>query len=135
MNGKNILFALILITIGIIFTACADKDKLQNNVSYIRIANNNDLLESYYTDKTEFERAKELKDKIEKLEGIDDVSVYITGRTALIGLVIDNDFKDKAAIIKDETSRLTKKMDREIENTAITSNPEIKKMIDNMEIK
>lgn len=135
MNGKNIIFASALIIFVIIFTACADKNKLQNNVSYIRIANSNDLLESYYTDMSENERAKNLKDKIEELDGIDEVSVYITGRTALIGLVIEDEFKDKVTIIKDEASRLTKKMDKGIENTAVTSNIEIKKMIENMEEK
>ncbi len=64
-------------------------------------------------------RAENIRKKLETISGIDDVSVVVTGNTALVGYRLTDRTKN-AATIKNEIAKKVKETDRAIENVSVT---------------
>lgn len=123
---KKIIFS--IFCCGIVLTGC-QSSTLENNLSQIRIAKAAEIEEG----KTKTERAKEIKKNILQIEEIQEVSVVIEGKTALIGLRLKEDTQKDVIRLKAEADILAKEADKGIDGTAITANENITSMIEKME--
>lgn len=112
----------------ILLTGCGSGKEIENNFSNLRIALGNDIT----SDKSNEDRAKILKDMVLNMDGIIEANVVITGHTALIGFKADGT-DDEISRLKKEVAKKVRLLDRGINNTAITANEEIVKMIEEME--
>lgn len=64
-------------------------------------------------------RAENIREKLETISGIDDVSVVVTGNTAIVGYRLTDRSKN-AATIKNEIAKKVKDTDKAIENVSVT---------------
>lgn len=110
-------------------TGCRSGREIENNFSNLRIALGNDMT----SDKSNEDRAKIIKDMVLSMDGITEANVVITGQTALIGFKANGIDDDEISRLKKEVAKKTRILDRGINNTAITANEEIVKMIEEME--
>lgn len=127
MKKRKVFFFLWLL---VAMTGCASQGKeLENNLNQIRIAYGEDgtSIRSFAS------RAKELKKALKAIEGVEDANVVITGHTALIGLVMNEEDNEEKSRAKQEAAKIAKQIDSGIYHTAITANQEIIDMIGEME--
>ncbi|HHV97712.1 MAG TPA: hypothetical protein GXX37_14830 [Clostridiaceae bacterium] len=72
------------------------------------------------------EKSKQIKAQLEKMSGVDDVSVVVLGNTALVGCDIDNDNRTgNTDNLKNKIVQQVKNMDNSITNCVVTDKPEI----------
>lgn len=84
------------------------------------------------TEKSNFQRAQEIKKEIEAIPQISNCTVVISGHTALMGLVTKQNDQEEKERLKKEAAKRTRQTDQGITSTAITCNPEIIQMIEAM---
>lgn len=121
----------ILIVISCYLLCGCSTKGIQNNLSQIRIARGQEIT----SEKSNAERAKIIKENILTLEELKGAAVVVEGNTALIGLRIKKEWLEDGMRIKKEAGNLAKEADEAIQNTSVTVNENITKMIEQMEHK
>jgi len=102
---------------------------LNNNTNNNANANNNGnnnqmgLVGQMNADTT---KSKQIKAQLEKMSGVDDVSVIVLGNTALVGCDIKNDNRTgNTDDLRNKIMQKVKNMDNSITNCVVTDKPEI----------
>ena len=113
VNFRKVLFY-VAICSSLLFSGCS----LNGNASYLRSA---------LSEKT---REEALRSALSQLEGVEGISVFLWGRTALIGYSAEKDAagEDLADMIKAKALET----DGEIEYVAVSRNPGIMKRIEKL---
>ena len=117
---------------GIIFCiiflwSCRSPDVTQNSISSLQTKNSN-LYDTNYVIPTEEEVEKEIL----KMKDIKKCTVYITGETALIGVISDKSDEKYRELHREVTERAH---DVGVKYVSVTFNEKIYKMIDNLKYK
>ena len=124
---KNIAIALTLFFTAFSFAGCSRATEMQNQIglftSYDR------QRDEVLTEKSNEQRAAMVREEIVQIEGVEDAVVVITGRTALVGLQLDQVGDAEAVRIKKQAAEKAKELDIGVTNTAVTADQEISQMI------
>ena len=88
----------------------------------------NDISSAY--DHENDDRIEKIEQALMEIEGIEEASVYISGKTALIGVEIEKGYD--VAEKKTEAVECVRETDKAIKNTAISANDDIRDLIENM---
>ena len=120
----------IFLMIAIIYLFCGCNAKsMQNNLIYA--ANNDKITQG--TLKSNKERAELVKSMILMINGIDNATVVITGKTALIGIKTNDDNVEEESRLKKLAEDMARKTDQDIKNVAISTDNDIYDRIKTME--
>ena len=161
LKDISILFVLIL-SLSVFVTGCSsnvDEGPMDDNTSGVKegmnVEQENDLtgdrnikkgnvnetddqfsdndLNSPGIDNTMNDRSKMISDKLADLDGVNDSTVLITGKTALIGLDIPSDFeKAKTEEIKKTVESKVKSLDKDIDKVIVTADADLTTRIRNV---
>jgi len=120
----------IFFMIAIIYLFCGCNAKsMQNNLIYA--ASNDKITQS--TLRSNKERAELVKTMILMIKGIDNATVVITGKTALIGIKTNDTDVEEESRLKKLAEDMARKTDQDIKNVAISTDNDIYDRIKTME--
>ena len=117
-----------MIAIIYFFSGCNAKS-MQNHLIYA--ASNDKITQS--TLKSNKERAELVKSMILMIKGIDNATVVITGKTALIGIKTKDTDVEEESRLKKLAEDMARKTDQDIKNVAISTDNDIYDRIKTME--
>ena len=85
-------------------------------------------------DKTPEERALTIKTRLAKIDGIVGTAVVVEGRTAIIGLRLEDGMEqNETDSVRREADAAAKAADVDIDNTSVTTNSYLVSLIEDME--
>lgn len=109
------------------------------NIKKDNVNENNDQfsdndLNSPGIDNTMNEKSKMISDKLAELDEVNDSTVLVTGKTALIALDIPADFgKDKTEELKKTVESKVKSLDKDIDRVVVTADADLNTRIRNVD--
>ena len=119
-KGCDFVKIFLCFVLAVFFLTGCKAENIQNNVSYPR--REEFTLSAFKSDET---RALEIKNAIEKIDGVNSAAVAVVGKTALIGLKTDYEEFDDIRRLKELVEVCTRLKDGEILNTAISTDSQI----------
>lgn len=117
---------------SVLFCGCVPSRQIENNLTQIRIAKGNEML----NDKTDEERAQDIKEiLLMKMSEVKGAAVVVESHTALIGLRLDEQYQEDSIELKEKAGQLAKESDDTILGASVTTNDKIISMIEDLERK
>ena len=120
-----------LILVAVLCAGCGAEmtEEAQQKIHFVKA-------EQEIGDRTPEERALIIKNRLSQVDGIDGTAVVVEGKTAIIGLRLENGMEqNEVDAVRRKVDTLAKHADVQIENTSVTTNGDIVSMIEEMERK
>jgi YhcN/YlaJ family sporulation lipoprotein len=109
---------LILVTV-VLLSSCTTKKNNTDKIQYEKPLNHELQIDRY----AENEKAKNIANSILEIEDVDKVVVVVTGKTALIGMSVED--SSKLNYLKTKAVQITRSIDKNIANIKITTEPQM----------
>ena len=149
-NKKIAIFAVLVLVLTLIGTACQTSPNVRNERIENRLARNNtirngrvnnnindnlnnDIRNDNMARNTATNRAEKIAKKVSDLNEVNSATVVISGNTALVGINMKNNLEDKMTNnLKNKVEKIVRDSDNNIKNVSVTADADLYKRLSNM---